>query len=191
MKRIFYLLFFLFTGFQLSAQEAGVKLVFGLSQSGFSNEAYTPEGTSHAGYQAGFEAILNSGSSYMVASILYQKDNMIAAGNNEYFDHQFSISWIKLRSGVGFQIIDLGLLDIQGKVLGAVNAVSAYPQENNPLPLTELAPADLNIVFGLDVKVGFTFIGAEFEKGLTKMVSEENGGEAKYDTFTLRAGIFF
>jgi len=65
----------------------------------------------------------------MVASILYQKDNMIAAGNNEYFDHQYSISWVKLRFGVGFRIIDLGLFDIHGKILGAVNAVSAYPQK--------------------------------------------------------------
>jgi hypothetical protein len=190
-KQTFYLVVVLLASINLGAQEAGVKLVFGLSQSSFSNTLYTPNETSHAGYQAGFEAILNSGPSYMIASILYQKDNMIAAGNNEYFDHQYSINWVKLRSGVGFQILDMGLLDIQGKVLGAVNAVSAYPQVNNPLPITKLAPADLNLVFGLTVKVGFVFIGAEFEKALTNMVSDDNGGAAKYDTFSFRAGIFF
>lgn len=190
MRYLLYIILFLSCS-AMSAQEAGVKLLGGISQSKFSNDSYTPKGETHAGYQLGFEITLNSGPSYMVASILFQQDDMIAQGRNDFFDHDFSISWIKLRSGVGFRIVDLGLVDIHGKILGAVNAVSAYPQNSNPLPFNELAPADLNAVFGLHVRLGFVFVGAEYEKGFTKIVSLENGGESKYDTFTLMTGVFF
>lgn len=191
MKHYFLTFIFILSTSNLNAQDAGLKLLIGLSQSEFSSSVYTPDNTSHAGYQFGFEANLNSGPSYMIASLLYQQDNMIAEGNNEHFDHEYSISWIKLRSGIGFRILRFAVLDIHGKVLGAVNAVSDYPQNNNPLSFTDLAPSDLNVVLGLSVRFSLVFVGAEFEKGLTNMVSEENGSASKYDTFTLRAGIFF
>ena len=190
MKNLAQIFFFLLLASSLYGQ-AGFNVYAGLSNATNRDATITPEGTSLPGFLVGGDARLNADKMYFVIGGQYHQINFLAQEDKNFFSVDEKMVWLKLRVGLGFDLINFSdNLVLRAKALGSINVISSHPDIPSA-PFSEFSynsgTAGAVVGFGIDV-LCFTF-DVEYERGFFNAINMVPGTE--YDFVTATVGVFF
>lgn len=153
--------------------QGGIELMAGLSNVSNRSEMITPSGMNHHGYFAGLDASFNEGDMYLLLGGQYHQHSFMPQKSAEYFSHDHSMSWFKIRAGLGFNLINFGKnTRLKLKALGSINILTNYPKNlldepyNSFNSSTAAASASAILEFR---RIG---IGLEYEHGFFNAINE-------------------
>ena len=175
MKTTWNLLFVLLLGTGLFGQ-AGIEFKAGLSQAKNADINITPDGTQHNGYYIGADAILNEGNMYLMLGAQYHDMAFIANNSSSYFSHETSMNWIKIRTGLGFNIVNFSKnIQLTARLLGSLNVISSYPEDMLDIPYNQFNSGTAGVVLGAGLQISQLGFGFEYEKGYFNAVNMMDG----------------
>lgn len=188
MKKPLFLFTLLFCCAFANAQ-AGAHVYVGTSNAYNEMEIFTPSGTSHPGYHIGVDGRLNEGNMYFMVGGQYHNVSHEATDSFRLRNHPHDLHWIKIRGGLGFNILRITKkFKVRAKALASLDLL--YPESE----VTTFGPYTYNSgtasgVFG----VGLEFFGltadVEYQKNFLNAI---NGlDESKVNFWTLSVGFFF
>jgi len=177
---------FLISFSSLLFAQSGLQFYAGISNATNNDLAITPEGQSHPGYHFGADARLVDGKMYFILGGQYHKTEFLAQSEKEYFSVDESLSWLKLRVGLGFQFAQFGKKTfLRGKSLISFNFISSVPENVFDAPYRMYNSGTVGGVLGLGMDIYNFTIDAEYEKGFFKAVHMVDGTEYNFITFSL------
>ena len=148
----------------------------------------TPSGYAHSGYHFGMDARLNEGSMYFGGGMEFANIEFISQQNKSYFSVKNSMTWFKLRVGLGYKIFSLGdKMILRGKTYGSINMITNYPQGMTDVPYTNYNTGTAGAVFGLGVDLFGITLDFEYERGFFNAVNMVKGTE--FDFYKLNVGF--
>jgi len=183
-KYLFSLILFSCLYFTTYAQR-GLQFYSGISNATNNDKLITPEGLSHSGYHFGADARLIDGNMYFMLGGQYHKVAFIAQEDKSYFSVENSMTWLKLRTGLGFKVFDIkDKIVFRSKALVSFNFISGVPTDI-PAPYQNYNAGTVGAVVGLGADVFNFTIDVEFEKGFFKAVNMVSGTEFNFFTFSI------
>ena len=193
MKKLFQILLFTLLTIILSQTinaQSGINVYAGLSSATNRSEAITPEGFAHNGYHIGADARLNEGNMYFILGGQYHNLNFLSSTDSEFLSFDSKMSWIKLRVGLGFNVININdNIAITAKTLGGIDVISSVPTDLAAAPFDNYNTGTAGVSLGLGLDFyNFTF-NVEYERGFFNAVNMVEGTE--FDFFTLSVGFLF
>jgi len=171
--------------------EAGVHVYAGISNAKNNDALITPDLTSHPGYLIGVDARLNSGSMYFLIGGQYHRLDYIAQSQKSYFSVDEKMAWLKLRIGLGFNVLNLSdKFALRAKALGGINVISSYPSTlAAPYRDDGYNTGTAGLTLGVGVDIYNITLDVEYEKGFFNAVNKVKGTE--FDFLMLTMGFFF
>lgn len=165
--------------------QSGIQFYTGITNATNKDKLITPEGLSHPGWHVGADARLIDGKMFFVLGGQYHQVEFIAQDEKSYYSVENSMTWLKLRAGLGYQLFKLNnSMVLRAKTLVSFNFISGVPTDT-PAPYTNYNSGTVGgvIGFGLDL-FNFT-IDAEIENGFFKAVNMVSGTEVNFFTLSL------
>jgi len=177
MKNILTAIILLSTSPMLFSQ-AGIQFAGGLTQSTNRDLMVTPQEMSHNGYFIGADAVLNEGKMYLILGGQFTSLSFLPQSENTYFGHDHKMNWIKLRTGLGFELLKISKsVALHSKVLGSVNILSRYPENILDAPYSEFNSGTAGLVFSIGLDIGNLGVMMEYERGFFNAVNDKKGTE--------------
>ena len=155
----------------LSQAQSGLNVYAGISSASSPSEIITTTGERNQGYLLGADARLNSGNMYFLLSGQYHVLNFDAS-QGSFFSVEEQMSWLKLRFGLGFNVINFtDKIALRAKALLSIDPIVSVPEEieNNDDLIFNASTAGGHLGVGLDF-YAFTF-DIEYEKGFFNAVN--------------------
>lgn len=150
------------------------------------NKLITPEGTSHPGYHIGADARLNEGKMYFIVGGQYHNVAFDAQTENTYFSVDNSMNYIKIRVGLGYEVITFNEhFCIRGKTLFSINLLSSYPNDLPGAPYSNYNSATVGATLGLGLDFYNISLDFELDNGFFKAVNQVDGTEVNFFTISL------
>lgn len=170
--------------------QAGLHVYAGVTSMQNSLTQFTPDGLFHGGVHVGGDFVINDGDMYFLAGLQLHSVDIVAADQLSLFDHQASISIIKPKIGLGFNIFQLTpLFKIRLKVQAAIDTFveseEATAINQNPV----LNSATASGIGGIGFNLGPARLDVEYHRGLINAFNMVKGSNYNYWLFNV--GIFF
>ncbi len=182
--------FLLFLTFNLSAQQAGLRLYSGVTSAKNRVLAVTPENASHNGFHFGADGRLNSGQMFFVLGLRYTKIDLLARSESEFFSNETNHTLINGRVGLGWHLIQFGYdKSIRAKLLGQIDFNGSHDNDLLDGDFNQLVGAAASGVAGVGIQYKFLTIDLEYEYGLVNLYSNQK--ETKVDALSFSLGFFF
>ena len=170
--------------------QSGIQFYGGINYAENRSELITPEGFSHAGYLFGLDARINEGKMYFGGGVEISKINFLAASDKSYFSVNNSMNWLKLRFGLGYQLIKFNKnIMMRMKTYGSINMISSYPDDMIDAPYSNYNSAVAAAVVGLGFDIHIITLDIEYERGFFNAVNMVNGTE--FDFYKMMIGFKF
>ena len=177
MRNLLVLCVLLFSIQQSSAQ-GGIQFMAGLVQLENQDANITPEGSSHNGYLLGADIALNDGKMFLIVGGQYQNISFMFQEESSYFGHDNSMTWFKLRAGLGFELFRIGdLVNIHSKLLGSINMLADYPEDLLAVPYGKFNSGTAGLSASLGAEIFNFGVTLEYEKGFFNAVNQMPGTE--------------
>ncbi len=152
-----------------SKAQSGLNVYTGISSASSPSEIITTSGERNQGYLLGADARLNSGNMYFLLSGQYHVINFNAT-EGSFFSVEENMSWLKLRFGLGFNLINFSdKVALRAKALLSIDSIVSAPEIDNMDLIFNASTAGGHLGVGLDF-YAFTF-DIEYEKGFFNAVN--------------------
>jgi len=192
MKKVLFLfnLLLLLTFIQTAQAQSGINVYAGLSSASNKSTLITPDGHAHNGYHIGADARLNEGKMYFLLGGQYHVIDYISSPESAYLSFDSKMSWIKLRVGLGFNLVEFtDHIAITAKALGGINVISSYPSILAGAPYDNYNTGTAGASLGLGADIFNITVNVEYEKGFFNAVNMVSGTE--FDFLTFSVGFLF
>ncbi len=193
MKKPIIFLLCLFGSLWASSQ-AGAHFYAGTSNAYNEMEVFTPTGTSHPGFHVGLDGRLNEGNMYFILGAQYHNISHEAADTFRLRNHPHNLHWVKLRGGLGFNVLRFTkFFKVRAKALASLDLL--YPQlEVAEFHLNSQGPYTYNSgtasgVLGFGVEIFGITADIEYHKNFLNAINDI--GESKVNFWLLNVGLFF
>ena len=170
--------------------QAGLQVYTGISKAKSKNALLTPEGSSHNGYHLGADGRLNSGNMYFMIGGQYHVINFLARPGGDYFSVKDKMSWIKLRFGLGYNVININeKIALRAKSLLAIDLISSHPDDLPDAPYSTYNSGTAGAVVGIGMDIFAFTIDIEYEKGFFNAVNMVK--DTQFDFLCFNVGVRF
>ena len=151
---------------------------------------FTPEGLFHSGVHLGGDFVINDGDMYFLAGVQFHSVDLIAANKASFFDHKATLSILKPKIGLGFNVLKFTpLFKVRLKIQAALDSFI----ESEEVVALNLNPAlnggTASGIAGLGINVGPARLDLEYHRGFINAYNEVDGSNFNYWLFNV--GVFF
>ena len=158
--------------------QAGIQLYTGLVQGANRDMNVTPSKMHHNGYTIGADVLLNEGNMYLILGGQYARMGFMPDEEQQYFSHDLDMQWFKLRTGLGFTLVQAGdNFRISAKTIGIINVISNYPENHLPQPYNQFNSATAAAAGALGIEYQKFGVFLEYEHGFFNAVNKVKGTE--------------
>lgn len=189
-KGVLLFLAILFFSTKWGYSQAGLHIYAGSTVMTNSLSEYTPDGLSHSGYHVGGDFVVNEGDMYFLLGVQYHSVDMVAAEDFSFFDHEASLSIIKPKVGLGFNVIKFSQLfklrlKVQASLDSFIESEESTAINQNP----KLNSGTASAIVGLGLNVGPARLDVEYHKGFINAYNKIEG--SNFNAWAINAGFFF
>jgi hypothetical protein len=170
--------------------QGGLHVYFGSTGMQNSLAEYTPDGTALSGYHAGGDFSFAGEDMYFVVGVQYHNVDLMPSEEFTLFDPEVSVSIIKPRVGLGFNVFRIKeIFKLRLKVLASIDAISESEEARDFTSNTPLNSATASGIGGLGVSVGPARVDLEYHRGFVNAYNMVSGSNYNYWLFNV--GFFF